>query len=101
MKNIVKIASQIILSEKKKPSFFSGTKYRLPTMEELKEIDDYKPTVGEIIQGTGYAIIGRGLEGPEQKDMIINIIESLCSLDLENKNYKEALKKARESPIWR
>jgi hypothetical protein len=84
----------------KEPSFFSGTKYRLPTKEELKEIDDCNCSVGEIIQGTGYAIIGRRIKGQEQKDMIINI-ESLCELDPKNNNYKEALKKAKESPCHR
>jgi hypothetical protein len=82
----------------KEPSFFSGTKYRLPTKEELKEIDDCDCSVDEITQGTGYAIIGRGIERQKEKDMIINIIESLCELDPKNNNYKEALKKAKESP---
>ena len=98
---IVGEAIDMLKYANKKPSFFSGTKYRLPTKEELKEIDDCNCSVGEIIQGTGYAIIGRRIKGQEQKDMIINIIESLCEFDPKNNNYKEALKKAKESPCHR
>jgi len=99
MNLIQKIASQIMASIKKKPSFFSCTQYRLPTKQELREIDDCNCSVDEIIQGTGYAIIGRGIKRQEQKDMILNIIESLCEIDPDNENYKEALEKAKKSPI--
>ena len=83
--------------QNKKPSFFSGTKYRDPSDEELREINESNVNSNELLQGLGYAIIGRGIKRQKEKDMIINAIERLLSLQPDNEQYKIALKEAKKS----
>lgn len=85
--------------QNKKPSFFSGTKYRDPSDEELREINESNVNSNELLQGLGYAIIGRGIKRQKEKDMIINAIERLLSLQPDNEQYKIALKEAKKSAL--
>ena len=71
------------------PSFFKSTHYRLPTKEELVEINNSKPTLSELRQGFGYNIIGRGLLGQKQKEMLIKCAEMLCGMFPDNETYKK------------
>ena len=87
--------------QNKKPSFFRSTKYQEPNDEELKEIHQAKCSEDELRQGLGYAIIGRGIERQQEKDMIISSIERLLKLEPDNEQYKIALKNEKESPLHR
>lgn len=73
------------------PSFFKKTQYRLPSKEELIEIDSCNLSVPDLRQGFGYAIIGRGMLGQGQKDMLIKSSEILCDMFPDNETYKSLL----------
>ena len=93
-----KMMKSLMMSQQnKKPSFFRGTKYRDPSDEELREINESNVNSNELLQGLGYAIIGRGIERQKEKDMIINAIERLLSLQPDNEQYKIALKEAKKT----
>jgi hypothetical protein len=79
-----------------KPSIFNHTIYRLPTDEELNEINNYDLSADEIFNGFGYTIIGRGITSTKNKQMIIKSIEMLCEKYPDNAIYLEALNKAKE-----
>lgn len=87
--------------QNKKPSFFRGTKYREPNNDELQEIHEAKCSFDELMQGFGYAIIGRGIKRQQEKDMIISSIEKLLSLQPDNEQYKIALEEEKKSPLHR
>jgi len=76
----------------KLPSIFRGTIYRLPTKEELEEVNSFNLTSSEISEGFNYTIVGRGMFSDKNKEMIVNSIKMLCDLYPDNKEYKEALK---------
>jgi cell division septum initiation protein DivIVA len=78
------------------PSIFKKTIYRLPTKKELEEIDSLNLSADKIFRGFCYTIVGRGMMGAEQKDMIIKAIQMLCDISPENTDYKRALGKAKE-----
>lgn len=81
------------------PSIFKQTIYRLPTDEELIEVDSFKLKSADIIQGVGYTIIGRGMRSLENKRLIIQTIEKLIELFPSNIEYLTALDKANELKI--
>ena len=74
-----------------KPDFFSGTHYRLPELDELKDIDSYKLTSDEIVNGFYYNMVGKGMLDNKNKQQIITSIESLIELYPDNTEYKDAL----------
>ena len=81
---------------KENPSIFEETIYRLPTTEELNEVNNFNLTSEQIIQGLSYTIVGRGIMDSVKKDRIIESISKLIELYLNNQNYKLALENARE-----
>lgn len=84
------------ITENKTPKIFSYTAYRLPTEDELKEIDSCNLNAEEINKGFGYTIIGKGMADNKNKKMIIDAISKLCSMYPENEEYKKALANAKE-----
>ncbi len=76
------------------PSIFKKTIYRLPTAEELKEVDERKMSADDIRQGFSYTIIGRGVKSPKNEAMIKESITMLSEMFPENTEYKEALNKS-------
>lgn len=80
---------------KEKPSIFEETIYRLPTTEELNEVNNFNLTSEQIIQGLSYTIVGRGIMDSVKKDRIIESITKLIELYPDNQNYKLALENAR------
>lgn len=79
-----------------KPSIFTRTTYRIPTRSELFEINSAHLSANEILEGLKYTIIGRGILGQKQKDMIIESISMLCTIFPFNREYQTALKNAKE-----
>ena len=78
-----------------KPKIFQYTIYRLPTDEELKEVNSCNLTADEVLAGFQYTIIGRGINSQENLIMITNSINQLCELYPENNEYKKALEKSK------
>jgi hypothetical protein len=78
-----------------KPKIFQQTIYRLPTKEELLEINSCNLSVNEIINGFSYTIIGRGISSLKNKKMIIESIKLLTNQFPNNKTYKEALEEVQ------
>lgn len=76
------------------PSIFTETIYRLPTKDELIDVDSHNLSAGEIVKGFFYTIVGRGILQQREKDTIIRAIEMLCRMFPHNTIYKDALKKA-------
>lgn len=73
------------------PTIFTRTIYRLPTNEELFEVNNYQLEADEIVKGFSYTIIGRGMRSPSNVNMIKESIKMLCDLYPENLEYKKAL----------
>lgn len=79
------------------PSLFRRTYYALPTEQQLEEFQQYPGlTAADIIQGFGYTIVGRGVDGPKNKQMIVDSIQMLVNRYPKNSTYKEALALAKE-----
>lgn len=81
------------MKQKSLPEIFTHTIYRLPTYEELHDVNKHQLNVNEIIGGFKYTIIGRGISDERAKKMIHQSILILSKLFPENKIYKEALDK--------
>jgi hypothetical protein len=81
------------------PKIFSNTIYRLPTLEELEDLNKFDLSSEDIVNGFGYTIIGRGIRSKKNKQMIIDSIKMLIDLYPENDNYKDALLKAEKLKI--
>ena len=75
------------------PTIFTRTIYRLPTHEELFEVNNYQLESDEIVNGFYYTIVGRGMKSPSNIRMIKESIKMLCDLYPENSEYKKALDK--------
>ena len=88
--------SVIPKSSSDKPEIFKRTIYRQPTEDELIEVDDFKLTSDKIIKGFYYTLVGKGLLGKEQKDLIIKSIENLIKINPDNNEYKKALSEAKK-----
>lgn len=73
------------------PKIFSYTIYRLPTKEELIDVDNHHLNSDEIIKGFHYTIIGRGMKSKDNMKMIKKSIEMLSNLFPDNNEYKAAL----------
>jgi len=74
-----------------KPSFFRQTQYREPDKNELKEIHAYNLSAMQLMQGLGYAIIGRGFRREIEQQRITNALKNLIVIDPNNTQYKLAL----------
>ena len=74
------------------PSIFKQTIYRLPTADELKEVDERNMSADDIVQGFSYTIIGRGVNSPKNKAMIRESIAMLSEKFPDNIEYQQALK---------
>lgn len=82
------------------PSFFSQTNYRLPTEEELREINSFDLSAKELMEGFSYTIVGRGIMREQEKTNIIKSAKMLSSLYPENQEYKKAVNKAEEIKLF-
>lgn len=82
-----------------KPSIFSRTIYRIPTKEELEEVNSYNLNSEEILEGFRYTIVGRGILDNKIKNQIIESIEMLVKLFPNNIEYENALNEAVELKI--
>lgn len=78
------------------PKVFKSTIYRLPSREELKEVDSFNLSSNDILSGFKYTIVGRGMMDDKNRNMIINSIKMLCELNPNNKEYKKALSDAMQ-----
>lgn len=76
-----------------KPSIFTYTIYRLPTDEELIEVDSYDLNTEELLSGFRYTMIGRGIKDPKNKALIVNSLERM--VELFGDKYKEALERSK------
>lgn len=74
-----------------KPKIFTYTSYRLPSQEDLIEINAANLTSKEIFEGLCYTIIGRGILDTKHKSEIIEAINMLINNFPNNKNYEKAL----------
>lgn len=82
-----------------KPKIFTYTIYRLPTKEELIDVNNSQLNADEIINGFTYTIVGRGIKSPENKKMIINSIKLLHDLYPDNMEYKIALNRINDNNL--
>ena len=73
------------------PEIFKRTIYRLPTEEEIGEVNSHNLSSRQIVNGFSYTMIGRGIKSKENTDMIVKSIELLCKLYPDNTEYKKAL----------
>lgn len=78
-----------------KPTIFEKTIYRLPTIKELEEINDFQLSSNEILEGLKYTIVGRGIMSNKSKTQIIESISKLLEIDPKNNEYKIALNNAK------
>ena len=78
------------------PIIFKGTIYRLPTVDELKDVDDFNLNSEDICSGFSYTIVGRGILDAKKKELIIKSIKRLSELYPNNENYKKALSDAKK-----
>ncbi len=79
------------------PSIFRMTYYALPTGQQLDEFQQYPDlTAKDILQGFGYTIVGRGVDSPKNKQMVVDSIKMLVDKYPDNDVYKEALTLAKE-----
>ena len=76
------------------PQIFKHTIYRIPTNDELVDVNSFNLTADDIIQGFGYTIVGRGIKGTENQKMIHDSIKKLSSMFPDNIEYIKALKKS-------
>jgi len=83
-----------------KPTIFEKTIYRLPTKEELIEVDSRNLSADEILDGFMYTIVGRGIMRREEKNTIIEAIQTLSNMFPDNTKYKEALSKAKDIELF-
>lgn len=88
-----KMNKEIKNHDKRKPVIFKETIYRIPTKEELLEVDSFKLNSDEIIKGLSYTIIGRGIKRDKEINMIIKSLKLLVDLFPNNKEYTKALEK--------
>jgi hypothetical protein len=95
MKKLIKESLNENLN-KNKPKIFRMTIYRLPTENELIEVDSYNLSSDEIVNGFCYTIVGKGILDQNSKERIINCIKMLLILFPDNQIYKEALEKAKD-----
>ena len=100
LKNLEKYKDTSTKTANNKPSFFKGTKYRLPTKDELIEINSCNLSLSELQQGLGYAIIGRGILRQQEKETLIESAEKLCNMFPDNKTYRKLLEFERNQPLF-
>jgi len=82
-----------------KPSIFQRTVYRLPTIEELEEIDSYKLSSDEVFKGLCYTIVGRGTMRQEEKNTIVKSAKLFNEMYPDK--YKDVLNKATAISLYR
>lgn len=75
-----------------KPSIFQRTIYRIPTANELREVDSCNLSPDEIHKSLCYTIVGRGMLGQEEKEMIVKSAKLLN--DMFPGKYEEVINKA-------
>lgn len=80
-----------------KPEIFCKTIYRLPTHEELEDVNSYDLSSEEIINGFSYTIIGRGMNSEENKRKILQCLILLSEQYPENENYTIALEQYKNN----
>lgn len=79
-----------------KPSIFSRTIYRVPTDDELVEVDKSNLSTKDIVDGFYYTMVGRGFLDSKSKKMIIDAIRRLTLMKPSNLKYKNALSEAND-----
>jgi hypothetical protein len=80
-----------------KPSLFNFTAYRLPSSQELEEINSFENlSAQEILNGFGYTIVGRGMLNEENIQKIRTAVAMLCEKFPNNPKYQEVKKLADE-----
>lgn len=77
-----------------KPKIFQQTIYRMPTTDELIELNTHinNLTPQDIYNGFGYTMIGRGIKNDKNKKQIVDSIKELIKMFPDENKYKEALK---------
>jgi hypothetical protein len=78
-----------------KPQIFQQTIYRVPTNDELKNLNKCNLTAEEILEGFKYTIIGRGINSSDNINKIIESINNLVEMYPNNIVYQTALKNAK------
>ena len=89
------ISFREFVKESKIPNMFYSTKYRLPTDEDLVEIDSCNLSAKEIVNGFSYTIIGKGLRSAENTRLITKSLEMLHAM-FPNPKYKKAIELYKE-----
>lgn len=95
--NTLEENNKVGLNENKdviKPKIFQQTIYRMPTTDELIELNTHinNLTPQDIYNGFGYTMIGRGIKNSENKKQIVDSIKELIKMFPDENKYKEALK---------
>jgi hypothetical protein len=79
-----------------KPPIFHRTIYRIPTNEELEQLNSYQLSAKEILDGFEYTMIGRGVLNQDNKNKITKSIKMLIDMYPDNEEYKKALDRAKK-----
>jgi hypothetical protein len=95
-RNMFPIAEEGEKDENKKPSYFTSTHYRLPSEEELKEINSFNLSDEELLQGFQYNMVGKGILDMDKKEKIIQASKKLSDMYPDNETYKKVLEKAKK-----
>lgn len=85
-----------LLRESTTPAMFSRTHYRLPTEEELVDIDRCNLDPKQIVNGFSYTIIGRGMRSAQNTEMITKSLDMLYAM-FSKPEYKKAIELYKES----
>jgi hypothetical protein len=78
------------ITESRTPEMFSRTHYRLPTEEDLIDIDSCRLSPKQIVDGFSYTIIGRGMRSAENTIMIATSLGMLYAM-FPKPEYKKAI----------
>lgn len=71
------------------PKIFKSTIYRLPSKEELKDVDSFNLSSSDILSGFKYTIVGKGMMDDKNRNMIIDSIKCYVNLIQTTKNMKK------------
>jgi len=95
--------NQYYLTEDKenKPDIFTHTIYRSPTNEELVNVNSFKLSSKEILNGFYYTMVGKGVLNKQTKNRIVAAIDCLIKLYPNNKEYENALSDAKQLHLFK
>lgn len=81
------------------PIIFKSTIYRIPTDEELIEVDEHNLNADDLMQGFTYTMVGRGISNEDNKEKIVDSLKRLHEMFPKNDDYVQAYEQAKNIKI--